>query len=70
MFIIFKFFIIFLDSLLDSYVTPEETKSLIGNFKGKKDEIKDRLQHKFYNYWHGTRRIKKKVGFEKFNPKV
>ncbi|CAI5446369.1 unnamed protein product [Caenorhabditis angaria] len=55
--------------IADPYVPPENPASLT-DFNNKFDEVKQRVQHKFYNWRMGTNRIKKKQGFEKFDIKT
>ncbi|CAB3402288.1 unnamed protein product [Caenorhabditis bovis] len=54
--------------IADPYVPPENPASFT-DVQNKFDEVKQRMQHKFYNWRMGTNRIKKKQGFEKFDIK-
>ncbi|CAP33598.1 Protein CBR-MRPL-45 [Caenorhabditis briggsae] len=55
--------------IADPYVPPE-TPASFTDVNNKFDEVKQRLQHKFYNWRMGTNRIRKKQGFEKFDVKT
>uniref|UniRef100_A0A1I7V4E6 Large ribosomal subunit protein mL45 n=2 Tax=Caenorhabditis tropicalis TaxID=1561998 RepID=A0A1I7V4E6_9PELO len=54
---------------MNSYVPPETPGSFV-DVNNKFDEVKQRIQHKFYNWRMGTNRIRKKQGFEKFDVKT
>lgn len=55
--------------IADPYVPPENPGSFT-DVNNKFDEVKQRIQHKFYNWRMGTNRIRKKQGFEKFDIKT
>ncbi|CAI2349619.1 unnamed protein product [Caenorhabditis sp. 36 PRJEB53466] len=55
--------------IADPYVPPENPASFT-DVNNKFDEVKQRMQHKFYNWRMGTSRIRKKQGFEKFDIKT
>ncbi|TKR77978.1 hypothetical protein L596_018860 [Steinernema carpocapsae] len=63
------------DSVVDPYVTPEDPlpffdlSSPVDAIKMKGSETKERVLHRWHNYRNGVSRIRKKEGFEKFDPK-
>ncbi|KAK6022111.1 DSS1/SEM1 family protein [Ostertagia ostertagi] len=61
-------------AVIDPFVTPEETLPfLTGSVDGMKlkgEELKQRALHRYHNWRNGTSRIRKKEGFEKFDPKT
>uniref|UniRef100_A0A915BE17 Large ribosomal subunit protein mL45 n=1 Tax=Parascaris univalens TaxID=6257 RepID=A0A915BE17_PARUN len=62
--------------VIDPYVAPEEPlpfvvpSALTDSVKSKGQEIKERALHLWHNYKNGRSRIRKKEGFEKFDPKL
>nr|CDJ91970.1 Mitochondrial inner membrane translocase complex domain containing protein [Haemonchus contortus] len=61
-------------AVIDPFVTPEETLPYItGSVDGLKlkgEELKQRALHRYHNWRNGVSRIRKKEGFEKFDPKT
>ncbi|VDL74761.1 unnamed protein product [Nippostrongylus brasiliensis] len=61
-------------AVIDPFVTPEETLPIlttsIDGMRIKKDEVKERVLHRYHNWRNGTSRIRKKEGFEKFDAKT
>ncbi|CAI4232481.1 unnamed protein product [Auanema sp. JU1783] len=61
------------NAVVDPYVSPEDPLPFLGSNLGentrlKAEEVKERVLHKYHNWRNGTSRIKKKEGFEKFDP--
>ncbi|MFH4979587.1 hypothetical protein AB6A40_006296 [Gnathostoma spinigerum] len=62
-------------SVVDPYLPPEEPLPFINvsspssSLSDKAGEMKERILHRWHNYKNGIRRIRKKEGFEKFDPK-
>uniref|UniRef100_A0A915DVK0 Large ribosomal subunit protein mL45 n=1 Tax=Ditylenchus dipsaci TaxID=166011 RepID=A0A915DVK0_9BILA len=50
-------------AVVDPYAAPEEMSFQV-------NQIKEDMKNKYYNYFQGVRRIKKKVGFETFSAKT
>lgn len=62
-------------AVIDPYVTPEEklsitTNQLSDSVRAKFAESKDRVLHHWHSWRSGSRRIKKKEGFETFSAKT
>ncbi|CAJ0596763.1 unnamed protein product [Cylicocyclus nassatus] len=63
-------------AVIDPFVTPEKGETLpflgggVDGLKLKSEELKQRTLHRWHNWRNGTSRIRKKEGFEKFDPKT
>jgi len=60
-------------SVLDPYIPPKQALPIFPGItspstqlKAKSTEIKQRIKHRWHSYFSGTRKIKKKEGFKKF----
>lgn len=58
-----------LDRTVDPYVGEQPSNSILPSTNSIIGQV-EIAKHKFYTWWSGMRRIKKKEGFQNFNLKV